>query len=77
KKGIDVDPYFDPNYVNLSDIYFRQGSQEKMQAVLDQGLAAIPNSAALNYANGMAKIRSNKKVEAIEYFKKSMELEPN
>ncbi|MDN3476821.1 multiheme c-type cytochrome [Pseudoalteromonas sp. APC 3355] len=77
KKGIDVDPYFDPNYVNLSDIYFRQGNQEKMQALLDQGLAAIPNSAALNYANGMAKIRSNKKVEAIEYFKKSMELEPN
>lgn len=75
QKGIAVDPYFAPNYINLSDIYFRQGYADKVHEVLEQGLTALPRSAALNYANGMAQIRSNKKVEAVSYFKRAMELQ--
>lgn len=77
QKGISVDPYFDASYVNLADIYYRLGQTEKMQSVLNNGLTAVPSSAPLHYANGMALIRSGNKPAAVDSFKHAMVLESN
>ncbi|MDQ2043615.1 hypothetical protein NRL14_07735, partial [Pseudoalteromonas sp. 20-92] len=77
QKGISVDPYFDASYVNLADIYYRLGQTEKMQSVLNNGLTAVPSSAPLHYANGMALIRSGNKPAAVGSFKHAMALESN
>ncbi|WP_457933816.1 hypothetical protein LOS73_13175 [Pseudoalteromonas sp. SCSIO 43210] len=77
QKGISVDFYFDASYVNLADIYYRLGQTEKMQSVLNNGLTAVPSSAPLHYANGMALIRSGNKPAAVGSFKHAMALESN
>ncbi len=77
QKSISVDPYFDASYVNLADIYYRLGQTEKMQSVLNNGLTAVPSSAPLHYANGMALIRSGNKPAAVDSFKHAMTLESN
>lgn len=74
--GINVDPYFVPNYVNLADLYRNTGEGNKERLTLKEGLAVNPMSAVLHYAHGMYLIRQQRKSDSIEAFRQAVKLAP-
>ncbi|MDO6710678.1 ammonia-forming cytochrome c nitrite reductase subunit c552 [Aliiglaciecola sp. 2_MG-2023] len=70
--GIEVDPYFDINYVNLVDIYRASQQTDKVAQTLQQGLTANPKSAVLHYAQGLHLIRQQQKLQSIKSFKQAI-----
>lgn len=76
RKGISIDPYFEPNYINLADIYRGEGKSKEEALILQQGLANNPGSALMHYSKGMQLIRNQQKKQAVNAFKQAMELEP-
>lgn len=76
RHGIAVDPYFEPNYVNLADVYRNLGQVEKEAQTLAHGLAENPTSAVLHYSHGMHLIRQQKKSDAINALRKAVKLAP-
>ncbi|MFY0668156.1 MAG: hypothetical protein JXQ95_09005 [Alteromonas stellipolaris] len=74
--GINVDPYFVPNYVNLADVYRNTGEGSKESLILEKGLKANPTSAVLHYAQGMSLIRQQKKPDSIQAFRQAVKLAP-
>lgn len=77
QNSLIVDPYFADSYVNLADIYYRQGQTTKEKAILNQGLQAVPTSGNLHYAKGLFFVRAGDKKSAIKAFKTAMLLAPN
>jgi len=77
KAAIEIEPYFDAAYINLADLYRSQQQPMQVLSVLNQGIAANPNSAALRYSYGLHLIRSNKRAAATKAFAKALNLAPN
>ncbi|WP_246604484.1 multiheme c-type cytochrome [Alteromonas lipotrueae] len=75
--GIDVDPFFAPNYVNLADVYRQAGQVENERMTLNAGLKANPTSAVMHYAHGMYLIRAQRKPDSIEAFRRAVKLAPD
>lgn len=76
QNSIKVDPYFEPAYINLAELY-RTTEQAKLELqTYQQALKAVPNSASLNYAYGMYLIRSGDKLSSVNAFKKALRYEP-
>ncbi len=75
--GIEVDPYYVPNYVNLADVYRQAALAKDEELTLNAGLKANPSSAVLYYARGMYLIRSQRKLDSIEAFRKAVKLAPD
>lgn len=76
KQGIEVDPYFAPNYVNLADIYRNLGQAENEASTLEKGVEANPASSLLQYSQGLYFIRSGDQPAALGAFKLAMNNEP-
>ncbi|MEG3768237.1 tetratricopeptide repeat protein [Alteromonas sp. 14N.309.X.WAT.G.H12] len=77
KQSIRVEPYFDASYINLAELYRVQNKVTQEQAVLQDGLKAMPKNALMHYSYGMLLIRQKEKVKAVEAFKKASELAPD
>ncbi|CAD5291831.1 conserved exported hypothetical protein [Alteromonas sp. 38] len=75
--GIDVDPFFAPNYVNLADVYRQAGQVENERMTLNAGLKANPTSAVMHYAHGMYLFRAQRKPDSIEAFRRAVKLAPD
>lgn len=76
KHGIAVDPYFEPNHVNLAEIYRSLGQSEMEAKTLAYGLTKNPKSAILYYARGMHLIREKRKVDSIKAFRQAVKFSP-
>lgn len=74
-KGINVDPYFAPNYINLSDYYKNIGEVDKEKSTLLSGIEANPDSSILRYSYAMFQIRRQEKEQALKSMSKAVKLE--
>lgn len=75
--GIEVDPYFTENYINLADIYRAIGDTANEKITFQAGLNATPNSAMLQYSYGLHLIRAKKTGSALQAFGKAVKMSPD
>jgi predicted CXXCH cytochrome family protein len=76
-KAIALDPQFVPAYVNSADLWRSTGRDDQAAAVLEQGIARVPRSAALHYALGLTRVRQQQPSAGLESLKRAAELDPN
>ena len=76
RAAIDRDPAFEPAYVNLADLYRARGLEGQSAEILREGLEAVPDSAALNYAKGLQAVRTGTAQAAIPWLRRAVELAP-
>lgn len=75
--GIYADPYFEPNYINLADVY-RNNNQVKQEGeTYNKGLQANPKSGQLHYGYGMYQIRNGAKAASVDSFKTAVKYDPS
>ena len=63
--AIKVDPYFEPSYVNLAELFRRQGETGREQSLYTSALRALPNSSLLRYSYALHLVRQKKPAEAL------------
>lgn len=76
KQGIQADPFFEANYINLAELYRSQNKAELEKQTLEEAVKAVPNSDIVYYSLGMLNIRQQNKPAAVKLFKKASELAP-
>ncbi|TAP34501.1 tetratricopeptide repeat protein [Alteromonas sp. KUL49] len=74
--GIEVDPFFAANYINLADLLRAQGDFQAEAELFASAVQALPNDGVMQYSYGMHLIRNNKKQQAIHAFERAVELNP-
>ncbi|WP_105265595.1 tetratricopeptide repeat protein [Pseudoalteromonas sp. T1lg76] len=67
EQAIAVEPIYIPAYVNLADLYRRQGDEGKVRAVLTQALQQDADNAAVHYALAMSWVREKNRTKAKEH----------
>ena len=65
-QAISRDPYFEPGYINLTELYRRQGDSRREQLIYTQGLKALPNSTVLRYSYALHLIRRKNPAGALK-----------
>ena len=73
--GIKIDPYFAPNYINLSNYYKNTGETQKESNILQVGIEANPKASLLRYSFAMFQVRNQKKEEALKSIRSAVNLE--
>jgi tetratricopeptide (TPR) repeat protein len=76
KTALRLDKTFTPAYVNLADLYRQYDRDADGEAVLRQGIAAVPDDASLYYALGLLQVRKERMAEALQSLRRATELEP-
>lgn len=76
RTALRLDPRFGPAYVNLADLYRALGRDSEGEAVLRQGLAALPGDASLYQALGLLQIRGRRLTDAVGSLARAAELAP-
>jgi predicted CXXCH cytochrome family protein len=77
KKSINIEPYFEPGYINLADIYRAQQKPFLVASVLSKGIKNNPKSADLHYSYGLHFVRQEKLNKGLFHFEKAMTLMPS
>jgi Flp pilus assembly protein TadD len=62
---------FVPAYVNLADLYRAEQREPDVRRVLAEGLAAVPDDAALHYALGLALVRARRSADALTHLERA------
>ena len=75
RAAIGKDRGFVPAYVNLADLLRAQG--RSAEAVLREGVAAVPRAAALHHALGLALVREQRLPDAVAALQRAAELAPD
>ena len=76
RTAIRRDARFVPAYVNLADLYRSQGLEAEALKVLDGGIEANGEAAALWHARGLARVRSGGADAALADLARAATLEP-
>ncbi len=76
RRGRMLEPYFVPVYVNLADLYRRQGDEQAAEEALRAGLKQAPASAALHHAFGLLLARTDRIHEALVSLDQAVGLAP-
>ncbi len=76
RKGIEREPAFIPQYINLSDLYRSQEDDEKGEMVLQDALKINPESADAHYALGLLNARWKNLPAALEHLRQAADLRP-
>ncbi|HEX9207030.1 MAG TPA: tetratricopeptide repeat protein [Steroidobacteraceae bacterium] len=74
--ALRLDPSFEPAYVNAADALRVLGQEAEATAMLERGLAALPRSAALHHALGLAQARQQQLPAALLSLRQAMALDP-
>lgn len=74
--AIEIDPYFEPAYVNLADLYRSQNELRSERQVYLDGLENVPQSASIHFSYGMHLIRTGQREEAVDAFGSAMSYDP-
>jgi len=75
-QAINTDPYFEPGYINLTELYRRQGDNRREQLIYTQGLKALPDSAVLRYSYALHLVRRKNSSSALEQTTYALSKEP-
>src|SRR5262249_46518924 len=76
ERAIALDPTFVPAYVNLADHYRALAQDVRGEQILRQGLARVPEAAALHHALGLLLVRRGQTAEALIELGRAVELAP-
>lgn len=76
-KGIEIEPYFANNYLNMAELYRRQSQNQAALNTLIKGLKANSGSDTLHYQLAPAYIRVKQYSKAQSLLEKASELAPN
>lgn len=76
KGAVNIDPYFPVGYMNLADFYRAKQREDLVSEVLKKGLENLPLSADIAYSYGLHMVRQKSLPQAIQYFSKSVSLDP-
>ncbi|WP_246129142.1 ammonia-forming cytochrome c nitrite reductase subunit c552 [Colwellia demingiae] len=76
KQGIAIEKHFARTYLNLSQVYYQRGENQKSIEILQQGKSANPDDASLPYNLGLAYIRVKDKVKAAQALAIATQLAP-
>jgi len=74
--ALRLDQRFVPAWANLADLRRLQGREAEAEATLREGLALMPEAAALHHALGLSLVRQQRKAEALRELKRATDLEP-
>lgn len=77
REAIEVQRTFVPAYVNLADLLRLEGRDDEGLHILERGIVAMPDSAMLHRAIGLAWVRLGRSTEALAHLMKSAELAPD
>ena len=67
KQSMRIEPYFAAAYVNMAELYKRQGQEIKSIEILKQGINANPSDSSIPYSLGLAYIRA-KDIDQAQHF---------
>jgi len=76
RAALKLDDRFAPAWTNLADLMRQSGRETDAEATLREGIAKIPDSAALHHALGLSLVRQQRRDEALEELERAVELEP-
>lgn len=74
KASIEIDPHFEPGYINLADLNRGRQREDLVEGILKMGLEKNPNSADIAYSYGLMLVRTKNIKAAITYFERAMNL---
>jgi tetratricopeptide (TPR) repeat protein len=77
RAAIVLDRTFVPAYVNLADLYRAERREPDVRRVLEEGLKAAPDDAALHYALGLALVRAQRTAEALTHIERAAARAPD
>jgi tetratricopeptide (TPR) repeat protein len=77
REALELQRTFVPAYVNLADLLRLEGRHEESVQLLERGLMALPDSAMLQRALGLALVRRGQVKVAVAHLAKSAELAPD
>ena len=77
RTALRLDPRFGPAYANLADLYRALGREGDGEAVLREGLVAVPDDASLHHALGLLQVRRKELTKAIDPLAKAAQLAPD
>jgi tetratricopeptide (TPR) repeat protein len=76
RAALRLDPSFAATYVNLADLYRKQGRDTEGERVLSDGIAAAPEEPTLYYALGLLQVREKRLPDALPNLHRASELAP-
>jgi Flp pilus assembly protein TadD len=77
RTAMHLDATFTPAYANLADLYRASGQDGKGEQVLHEGLAVVPEDAALHHALGLLLVRERRLSEAVGELARAAQLDPD
>jgi tetratricopeptide (TPR) repeat protein len=77
RAALVLDRAFVPAYVNLADLYRAEQREPDVRGVLEEGLKAVPDDAALHYALGLALVRAQRPAEALTHLERAAARAPD
>ena len=77
RAALALDRTFVPAYVNLADLYRAEQREPDVRGVLEEGLKAVPDDAALHYALGLALVRAQRPAEALTHLERAAARAPD
>jgi Flp pilus assembly protein TadD len=77
EQAIALDPGFVPAYVNAADTLRAAGSDREAVAMLERGLAQVPDAAALHHSLGLAQVRLGQTDSALTHIRRAAQLQPD
>jgi Flp pilus assembly protein TadD len=77
KAALKLSPQYPAAAVNLSDLYRQLGRDSDGERVLRGAIVASPRDGGVHHALGLTLVRLNRHDEALDEFRKAVELEPD
>jgi len=76
QQAIDQDAYFEPSYINLTELFRRKGDKRREQLLYTRALRALPNSAVLRYSYALHLVRRKNPTQALVQTTQALKFEP-
>jgi tetratricopeptide (TPR) repeat protein len=77
RAALALEPTFVPAYVNLADLYRAEQREPDVRRVLEDGLKAAPDAAALHFALGLALVRAQRSADALTHLERAAARAPD
>lgn len=77
QQALRLDPLYVPAYLELAELRRGAGDERAAEALLREGLAQRPATAALHYALGLSLVRQQRRDEARSQLEQAQQLAPN
>ena len=76
QRALLLDPYFEPAYINLADLYRASLRDPEGERLLSDALERVPQAASLHFSLGLLQIRQKQLEQALVTLARAVELEP-